>query len=79
MRRGKHFKGTGTVKFWKDDKGWGGIEGPDLAGDVWVHFSAIDMDGYHSLEAGQQVEVTYTRQDQDSWEYVAESVRPLRG
>lgn len=65
------------MKFWQDDNGWGGIEGPDLLGDVWVHFSAIEMDGYHSLEVGQRVQVTYTRQDQESWKYVAETVRPV--
>lgn len=78
MRR-KALTGTGTVKFYKADKGWGGIEGPDLLGDVWVHFSNIECDGYKTLEAGQRVEVTYEPGNQDSWQYVAISVRPIGG
>lgn len=46
---------TGTVKFFNADKGYGFItrEGAD---DVFVHFSAIQGDGYKSLDEGQQVE-----------------------
>ncbi|UDY34969.1 cold-shock protein [Dermatobacter hominis] len=46
---------TGTVKFFNAEKGFGFIsrEGAD---DVFVHFSAIQGDGYKSLEEGQKVE-----------------------
>lgn len=46
---------TGTVKWFNAEKGYGFIsqaEGPD----VFVHYSAIQMNGYRSLEEGQQVE-----------------------
>ncbi len=46
---------TGTVKWFNASKGYGFIErqgGPD----VFVHFSAIEMDGYRSLQEGQRVE-----------------------
>ncbi len=45
----------GTVKWFNDQKGYGFIsqeEGPD----VFVHFSAIEGDGFKSLEEGQNVE-----------------------
>jgi len=47
----------GTVKWFNGDKGFGFIsrEGGD---DVFVHFSAIQSDGYRSLEEGQKVEFT---------------------
>ena len=45
----------GTVKWFNSEKGFGFIqrEGGD---DVFVHFSAIQGDGYRSLEYGQRVE-----------------------
>ncbi|MBK6645869.1 MAG: cold-shock protein [Anaerolineales bacterium] len=47
----------GTVKWFNGDKGYGFIEregGPD----VFVHFSAIQGDGYRNLQEGQKVEFT---------------------
>ena len=46
---------TGTVKWFNSEKGYGFISQTDGA-DVFVHFSAIQMNGYRSLEEGQQVE-----------------------
>ncbi|HEY48074.1 MAG: cold-shock protein [Anaerolineae bacterium SM23_ 63] len=45
----------GTVKWFNAVKGYGFI-GRDEGDDIFVHFSAINMDGYRKLEAGQQVE-----------------------
>ena len=44
----------GTVKWFNAEKGFGfiSVEGGD---DVFVHFSAIQSDGYKTLEEGQQV------------------------
>jgi CspA family cold shock protein len=47
----------GTVKWFNAAKGYGFI-GRDGGEDVFVHFSAIQMDGYRRLEEGQQVEFT---------------------
>jgi CspA family cold shock protein len=46
---------VGTVKWFNSSKGYGFLaqEGGD---DVFVHYSAINMDGYRTLEEGQQVE-----------------------
>jgi len=45
----------GTVKWFNAEKGFGfiSIEGED---DVFVHFSAINSDGYKTLDEGQEVE-----------------------
>lgn len=45
----------GTVKWFNGDKGFGFIEREGGA-DVFVHFSAIQADGYRSLQEGQKVE-----------------------
>ncbi|MBU3179927.1 cold-shock protein [Clostridium psychrophilum] len=50
---------TGTVKWFNSEKGFGflSVEGEE---DVFVHFSAIQGDGYKSLEEGQQVQFEIT-------------------
>ena len=45
----------GTVKWFSNEKGYGFLSRPD-GEDVFVHFSAIQGEGYRSLEEGQQVE-----------------------
>ena len=46
---------TGTVKWFNESKGFGFIE-QQTGPDVFVHFSAINMDGFKALKDGQQVE-----------------------
>ncbi|MGH9065664.1 MAG: cold-shock protein [Acidimicrobiales bacterium] len=46
---------TGSVKWFNAEKGYGFISQAEGA-DVFVHFSAIQTNGYRSLEEGQQVE-----------------------
>jgi CspA family cold shock protein len=53
-------KVTGTVKWFNDDKGFGFIEreeGPD----VFVHHTAIQIDGFKSLKEGQKVTMVVTQ------------------
>ncbi len=52
---------SGTVKWFNAEKGYGFIA-PDAGGeDVFVHFSAIQSDGYRSLDEGQKVEFEITQ------------------
>jgi CspA family cold shock protein len=48
-------KEQGTVKWFNASKGYGFIQ-RQTGEDVFVHFSAIQMDGYKSLNEGQAVE-----------------------
>lgn len=48
----------GTVKWFNKAKGYGFIvEEPESADDIFVHYSAITMEGYRFLEEGDRVEL----------------------
>jgi CspA family cold shock protein len=63
----------GTVKWFNAAKGFGFISRQN-GEDVFVHFSAIQSDGYRSLQDGQAVEFTVTK-GKKGWQ--AENVRAL--
>ena len=50
----------GTVKWFNGEKGYGFIA-VDGGQDVFVHYSAIQADGYRSLDEGQRVEFEVTQ------------------
>jgi len=50
-------KHTGTVKWFNETKGYGFIE-QEGGTDVFVHYTAIRMDGYRTLKEGQAVQYT---------------------
>jgi cold shock protein len=51
----------GTVKWFNADKGYGFIAPDDGSADVFVHHSAIEADGYRSLQDSQRVEYDVTQ------------------
>ncbi|MDO4287188.1 MAG: cold-shock protein [Eubacteriales bacterium] len=45
----------GTVKWFNAEKGYGFLSNDESGADVFVHFSAIQCDGYKTLNEGQKV------------------------
>lgn len=54
----------GKVKYFNDQKGWGIITCYDTEQDVYVHHTAINMQGYRTLKEGQEVFCEVTQGDQ---------------
>jgi len=66
--------GIGTVKWFNAEKGYGFITPDDGSKDLFVHFSAIQGEGYKSLNEGQKVEYEQTTGQKGPQ---ASNVRPL--
>jgi CspA family cold shock protein len=54
---------TGTVKWFNNAKGYGFILADEGGEDLFAHYSAITMEGYKTLKAGQQVTFEVTSGD----------------
>jgi cold shock protein len=52
---------TGTVKWFNDEKGFGFITQDGGGADVFVHFSAVQGDGYRSLSENDKVQFDVTQ------------------
>ena len=66
---------TGTVKFFNSTKGYGFIQPEDGATDVFVHISAVERAGMHTLAEGQKVSFEIV-QDRRSGKNAAENLQP---
>jgi CspA family cold shock protein len=64
----------GTVKWFNAEKGFGFIAQEDGGDDVFVHYSAIQSNGYKSLDENKKVEFDVTQGPKGPQ---AENVRPL--
>jgi len=54
---------TGAVKWFDEEKGYGFIEREGEQEDVFVHYSAIQEEGFKNLDEGQEVEFEVTETD----------------
>lgn len=50
------YMARGTVKWFNEKKGFGFIMDPSVNGDIFVHFSAIQTNGFRTLKEGEEVE-----------------------
>ena len=57
---------NGTVKWFNEEKGFGFISNDDGSGDVFVHFSSIQTDGFKTLAEGQKVSYNTEPDPKDS-------------
>ena len=54
---------TGKVKWFNQEKGYGFITDDEDGKDVFVHYTAINAEGFRTLEEGQIVEFTINQSD----------------
>jgi len=67
---------SGTVKWFNPEKGFGFISNDETGDDVFVHFSAIQIDGFKTLTEGQKVTFETEPDPKDSGKLRAINVSP---
>ena len=64
---------SGLVKWFNDAKGFGFIEPDEGGGDVFAHFSAVQMDGFRTLKQGSRVHFELVQGPKGT---LAQNIRP---
>ncbi|WP_329526265.1 cold-shock protein [Streptomyces sp. NBC_01462] len=59
------------VRVWHEEEGWGVIDSEETPGGCWVHFSAIEMSGFHFLSVGDHVTLEWEAGEQDGFQFRA--------
>ena len=67
----------GTVKWFNAEKGYGFLSNDEGGDDVFVHFSAIQVDGYKTLNEGQKITFDVEPDPKNSSKMRAVNVKPL--
>ena len=67
-----------TVRWWRDEDGWGVLDSPETPGGCFAHYSNIEMSGYRKLEPGAKVQLDWEAPGfkQDGYDYRAVRVVP---
>ena len=68
---------SGTVKWFNPEKGFGFISNDEGGDDVFVHFSAIQVDGFKTLAEGQRVSYDVEPDPKNSAKHRAVNVAPI--
>ena len=68
---------TGTVKWFNPEKGYGFISNDEGGDDIFVHFSAIMVDGFKTLAEGQKVTFDIEQDPKNSQKLRAANVCPV--
>jgi CspA family cold shock protein len=68
---------NGTVKWFNAEKGYGFIANDNGGDDIFVHFSAIECEGFKTLKEGQKVAFDVEPDPKNSAKMRAISVKPL--
>ena len=64
----------GIIKWFNNEKGYGFING-DANEDIFVHYTAINLDGYKTLSEGEEVEFTLIKTEKG---FQAKNVNPVK-
>lgn len=68
---------TGTVKWFNAGKGYGFISNDEGGEDIFVHYSAIQIDGFKTLQDGQKVSFE-VEEDKGNGKLRASNVTPIQ-